>query len=295
MCRSQGTQNINYLLVAEATTILTPAATFLVFSIVAVVGNSTTLLTNQAFTSLAVLALLGAPLASMIQAVPDLLAAVACFRRIQVFLDLSEHIDRRHLLQCSVIVSDKGPVVSNVDGMELETVDSFRGPSLHPLIELSAVTVTGVPETSLILENINFAARRSHLLAITGPVGSGKTTLLQTILGEIVVASGLVATTTRSIAFCVQTTWLQDGSLREKILFGEPYHTEWYSEVIRACALVHDIANLSLGDATEVGNKGDKLSGGQRQRIVSGQTRVLPFDTDQNLRPLHALCTQKHI
>jgi ABC-type siderophore export system fused ATPase/permease subunit len=88
MCRSQGTQNISYLLVAEATTILTPAATFLVFSIVAVVGNSTTLLTNQAFTSLAVLALLGAPLASMIQAVPDLLAAVACFRRIQVFLDL---------------------------------------------------------------------------------------------------------------------------------------------------------------------------------------------------------------
>jgi ABC-type bacteriocin/lantibiotic exporter with double-glycine peptidase domain len=199
------------------------------------------------------------------------------------------------LLQCSVIASDKGPVVSNVDGMELETIDSLRGPSLHPLIELSAVTVTSVPETSLILENINFAATRSHLLAVTGPVGSGKTTLLQAILGEIVVASGLVATTKRSIAFCAQTTWLQDGSLREQILFGEPYHAEWYSEVIRACALVHDIANLSLGDATEVGNKGDKLSGGQRQRIVSVQLRVLQFDTDRNLRPLHALCTQKHV
>lgn len=267
---SRGTQ-AHSLLIAEATTILAPAATFLVFSILALESNSTTLLTNRAFTSLAVLALLGAPLASFIQAVPNLLAAVACFRRIQAFLDSAEHSDRRQLLQNWATVSDLGPVVSNLDSMELETFNRLRAPSLQPGVELCAVTVTGISGMPSILEGINLAATQPHLVIVTGPVGSGKTTLLQAILGEVDVTAGSVVTTTRFIAFCAQTTWLQSGSIREQILFGETYHEEWYLEVIHACALVHDLASLTLGDDTEVGDKGEKLSGGQKQRIVSGQ------------------------
>ncbi|KAF2993851.1 hypothetical protein E8E13_000166 [Curvularia kusanoi] len=280
---SLGFRRLLIWIVGLSTTILSPAVTFLVFSIIAMVKNGTTLLANQAFTSLAVLGLLGAPLASMIQSVPSLLAAVACFKRIQAFFSLSEHIDRRDLLPYPAIASEQSLVDLNVDGIELGTIDGLRGPSLHPLIELSAITITGVPGTSLILRNINVTASQSRLLAVTGPVGSGKTTLLKAILGKVLVASGSVATTTQFIAFCAPTTWLQSGSLRQQILFGEPYQAEWYSKVIRACALVQDIANLALGDATEVGNKGDKLSGGQRQRIaiaraVYSKARVMIFD-----------------
>ena len=155
--------------------------------------------------------------------------------------------------------------------MELETFNRLRAPSLQPGVELCAVTVTGISGMPPILEGINLAATQPHLVIVTGPVGSGKTTLLQAILGEVDVAAGSVVTTTRFIAFCAQTTWLQSGSIREQILFGETYHEEWYLEVIHACALVHDLASLTLGDDTEVGDKGEKLSGGQKQRIVSGQ------------------------
>jgi ABC-type bacteriocin/lantibiotic exporter with double-glycine peptidase domain len=165
--------------------------------------------------------------------------------------------------------SDFDHGILNIDDVELQTLKRPHALTLQPTVALSAVTVSNVPENRPILKNISLTARRSQILAITGPVGSGKTVLLQVLLGELRATSGTVATRARHMAFCAQTTWLQSGSLREQILFGEVFHEEWYAEVIRACALVDDIDWLPLGDATEVGGKGDKLSGGQKQRVVS--------------------------
>ena len=49
---------------------------------------------------------------------------------------------------------------------------------------------------------------------------------------------------------------MQNATLKDNILFGEPYDKNWYEEVIEACALRTDLEMLPGGDQTEIGEKG---------------------------------------
>jgi hypothetical protein len=51
-------------------------------------------------------------------------------------------------------------------------------------------------------------------------------------------------------------------SLRDNILFQAPYDEARYNNVINACALNQDLAELPAGDMTELGERGINLSGG---------------------------------
>ena len=44
-------------------------------------------------------------------------------------------------------------------------------------------------------------------------------------------------TKTGRISYSSQDPWVFSDTLRENIVFGLPYHREWYSRVIEACAL----------------------------------------------------------
>uniref|UniRef100_A0A914ZFU3 Multidrug resistance-associated protein 1 n=1 Tax=Parascaris univalens TaxID=6257 RepID=A0A914ZFU3_PARUN len=54
---------------------------------------------------------------------------------------------------------------------------------------------------------------------------------------------------------------------RENILFGRRFDEYYYGRVLDACELYADIAMLSNGDQTDVGEKGISLSGGQKARV----------------------------
>lgn len=56
------------------------------------------------------------------------------------------------------------------------------------------------------------------------------------------------------------------GSVRQNILFGEPFLRERYSRVVKVCALKRDFQLLPYADKTIVGERGVSLSGGQRAR-----------------------------
>jgi ABC-type lipoprotein export system ATPase subunit len=71
-----------------------------------------------------------------------------------------------------------------------------------------------------------------------------------------------------SLAFVAQQPWIQNLSVKDNILFGEPFDKKWYRTVVEACQLVQDLALLPGGDETEIGEKGINLSGGQKQRIA---------------------------
>ncbi|KAL7239610.1 hypothetical protein ACSBR2_005502 [Camellia fascicularis] len=94
----------------------------------------------------------------------------------------------------------------------------------------------------------------------------GKSSLLAAILGEMHKISGK-ARVCGTTAYVAQTSWIQNGTIQDNILFGSPMNKERYSEVIRVCCLEKDLEMMEFGDQTEIGERGINLSGGQKQRI----------------------------
>jgi ABC-type multidrug transport system fused ATPase/permease subunit len=62
------------------------------------------------------------------------------------------------------------------------------------------------------------------------------------------------------IAYVSQTSWLLNATIRDNILFGEPYDADRYMKTLEACALIRDLKLLEGGDLTEIGEKGINLS-----------------------------------
>uniref|UniRef100_A0A7N6BDA9 ATP-binding cassette sub-family C member 5 n=1 Tax=Anabas testudineus TaxID=64144 RepID=A0A7N6BDA9_ANATE len=104
------------------------------------------------------------------------------------------------------------------------------------------------------------------LVGICGGVGSGKSSLLSALLGQMTLLEGNVAAS-GGFAFVSQQAWILNDSLKENILFGKEYDQEKYNTVLEACCLLPDLAELTYGDMTEIGERGANLSGGQRQRV----------------------------
>ena len=77
-------------------------------------------------------------------------------------------------------------------------------------------------QDEFILQDIEFSIASQSLTVITGPVGSGKSTLLSAIAGEISDVSGTV-TFPGTLVYVPQTPWIFSGTIRENIVFGEPY------------------------------------------------------------------------
>ncbi|XP_046429218.1 ATP-binding cassette subfamily C member 4-like isoform X3 [Neodiprion fabricii] len=152
--------------------------------------------------------------------------------------------------------------------------------------------------------HISLDLKNQSLCALVGSFGSGKSSLLHLILGELKLGAGSVSfyciengirTTKNShdirISYAGQNPWVFLASIRENILFGQPYDESRYQEVTRVCALVEDFEQFPQGDLSCVGEKGASLSGGQRARI--NLARAIYRDADVYLLddPLSAVDT----
>jgi ATP-binding cassette subfamily C protein len=145
----------------------------------------------------------------------------------------------------------------------------------------------------IVLERVAFSHPQSHLelsveylaipanktTAITGASGSGKTTLLDLLSGLIAPDSGSiwidgVALTQltgwrKSIAYIPQETLIQDGSLRDNLLWGSAAPTDKEIELaLERSALSGLVGKLARGLKTPIGERGVKLSGGEKQRLA---------------------------
>ena len=127
------------------------------------------------------------------------------------------------------------------------------------------------------LHDMDFSVGRNELLAVIGTVGSGKTSLLAALAGDMRKTGGKIKLASFR-AYCPQYAWIQNATLKENVVFGRPFKTKWYNEVVESCALGPDLEILPDGDQTEIGERGITLSGGQKQRL--NIARAIYFDAD---------------
>lgn len=154
--------------------------------------------------------------------------------------------------------------VQRVDKFLESAQEKHRHPCGPPAFHNATFRVS--TSSSFRLHNIDVSFRERALNVITGATGTGKTSLLLSLLGETILDSGN-ATCPPDVAYVPQTAWLQNSTIRQNILFYSAFDKDRYDEVINACDLVNDLAQLPLGDMTQVGERGSALSGGQKQRI----------------------------
>jgi ABC-type sulfate/molybdate transport systems ATPase subunit len=67
---------------------------------------------------------------------------------------------------------------------------------------------------------------------------------------------------------CEQQPWIQNGKVRENVLFGTEFDKRRYVDTIMSCQLETDLSLMPAGDMTEIGEKGINLSGGQKARLA---------------------------
>jgi ABC-type multidrug transport system fused ATPase/permease subunit len=240
------------------------------------------------FTSLSLFALLAEPLASLIMSLIPFVGSIGCFVRIQEFLDKNVRTDPRQMLLDSPDSSHqdcKTPVYSGRIDAAIDLSDSSGTPTVNPELSVpfkdvpfpcqrrNGIAVQGGifgwdAEKEPLLKSVTLTVPGQKLTMLVGPVGCGKSTLLKALLGEVPSMGGLVQMSSLSVAYCDQTAWLMNDTIRQNIIVASDFDEKWYKSVIYACALERDFLQLPRGDRTVVGSKGVALSGGQIQRIV---------------------------
>ena len=146
-------------------------------------------------------------------------------------------------------------------------------------ITLKDVKFSYVPDQKLI-ENLNLDAKSGMRVAIVGPTGCGKTTLINLLMRFYDVTGGSVSVDGKDIrnvtrdslrqnfGMVLQETWLDEGTVRDNITFGNPDAS--LDEVIAAAKAAHAhsfIKRLPNGYDTVIGEDGGNLSQGQKQLL----------------------------
>lgn len=245
------------------------------------------------FTALTLFNILRYPLTSLPSTIKNTVRAYISLKRIEAFLDTSQ-VDRI-VLACDDAPRDFAMVIEGASfawrpadmdsSNESDSLCSFLGSCESRSMQLGAyervVTADreeGGSETTHesaseafavepTLRDVTVRLAKGSLTVVVGMTGSGKSTFLHGILGECALVSGSLHFYCSKISYVSQSSFIQSGSLRDNILFGEAFEEIRYRQVIFACALEKDLEILSHGDQTQIGEKGVNLSGGQQQRV----------------------------
>lgn len=119
------------------------------------------------------------------------------------------------------------------------------------------------------LNHINLTVPVGELIAITGKVGSGKSSLLQACIGEMRKTGGRVIWGGKKIGYSAQSSWIQNCSVRDNILFGQEWDEEKYWNVIKLAELESDLKMLQNGDLAMIGERGKSQLEKAKARFTS--------------------------
>ncbi|KOX72483.1 hypothetical protein WN51_01583 [Melipona quadrifasciata] len=203
-------------------------------------------------------------------------------KRLQKFLLLEEHTNEERTPNQNRVLKfkKKNMEKGSVESIKMRTINANQNLNSKNVdeqvavsIELERVSANWIPkQLPPTLCNLSVKIEGGDLCALVGPVGSGKSSILYLLLKELRLGAGKMKLTTNKdtrakISYASQEAWLFSGSVRDNILFGQPYDKDRYMAVTRACALIKDFQQLPYGDMSNVGEGGSSLSGGQKARV----------------------------
>jgi len=203
-----------------------------------IAGN--TLNNADAYTALALFALLRFPMSFLPMLITMVVNALVSLKRIGAFLHKSESELSKEVMQGNHPVGE----ISIKEG-EFTWDES-----------LSKSTLTG----------INLDCKPGTLTMVVGSVGSGKSSILGALVGHINKRQGSVGVGGK-IAYVAQSAWIMNDTLQENVLIGDEVDSQRYIGALEAAQLGPDLDILPNGDLTEIGDRGITLSGGQKQRV----------------------------
>ncbi|KAJ6446792.1 ABC multidrug transporter [Purpureocillium lavendulum] len=224
----------------------------------------------EAFTSISIISIAAQPLTNILISIVQLFGAIGCFTRLQEFLLLEEREEQREM------ANSRFPSPPSTAGQgTLREEDGKEAGSLakvQPKDAIVAVSIQGASfvagENVEVLHDIGIDFQGGGISMVVGRVGCGKSSLLRAIAGELAMKSGRIVSSFSSMAYCDQTPWLENRSIRDNILGQSPLDEKWLATVMEACALDEDVRAFPRRDLTLVGSGGVSLSGGQKQRVA---------------------------
>ncbi|XP_044790836.2 ATP-binding cassette sub-family C member 2 isoform X2 [Bubalus kerabau] len=218
---------------------LTPVlVSVITFSVYVLVDSSNVLDAQKAFTSITLFNILRFPMSMLPMLISSMLQASVSTERLEKYLG----------------------------GDDLDTSAIRHDCNSDKAVQFSEASFTWDHDLGVTIQDVNLDIMPGQLVAVVGTVGSGKSSLMSAMLGEMENVHGHI-TVKGSVAYVPQQSWIQNGTIKENILFGSEFDEKKYQQVLEACALLPDLEVLPGGDMAEIGEKGINLSGGQKQRI----------------------------
>ncbi|RLN91078.1 hypothetical protein BBJ28_00009623, partial [Nothophytophthora sp. Chile5] len=194
-----------------------------------------------AFATLALVRLMQTPLRTL----PEALVGVQ--RAHRALRNLSRFMDQDELDPYAVARRDSLGLVAKYDPQDV-------------VVAVEDATLAWATTGPLVFQHLDLTVGAGELLVVHGRPASGKSSFLAALLGEMQARDGSDGGNGSgrvyvggSVAYCTQQPWLQQTlSVRDNVLFGQPYDRRKYQRVLDACALVNSLTRLPAGDRTLV-------------------------------------------
>ena len=138
--------------------------------------------------------------------------------------------------------------------------------------------------TSSNVSGLSFEVCGGEVVFVTGPVGSGKSCVLAGLLDEADLVTGTAARRRAAeVAYAPQQAVVFATTLKDNVIFGslKKFDPELYARAIDLADLGQDIAALSKGDETQIGERGVNLSGGQKSRVCFARAAYAALVADK--------------